>query len=238
MHKENNINKCQKIPKKKCNIYETYEHNVDIRRKSLSILDSKLKFRFRNLYTLLDKINNVKELVVFNKYDTRDLKSLKNLDNNALLFSKKIKEDIKKSSDLLYAYNLSQNDLDNFMKKLESKKNKYEKKDLPKYYDLKKDFEQLKKEFDLVNLVRGNNNKFFNDSFFENERKMRDLYNLKLEVFLNKERKKIGEKKYFEIVEKSPICIKDKYKMVNPLYSTVKSKYYEKYKLSKSFEIE
>lgn len=238
MKKENNIIEIKKNPKEKHNIYETFEHNINIRKKSLSILDSKLKFRFRHLHTLLDKINNVKELVVFNKYDTRDLKSLKNLDNNALLFSKKMKEDIKKSSDLLYAYNLSPNDLDNFMIKLESKKKKYEKEDLPNYFDLKKDYEKIKKEFDLLNLVKDNNEKIINKSFFEDEKKMRDLYNLKLELFLNEERKKIGEKKYFEIVKKAPICIKEKDKLVNPLYSTVKSKYYEKYKLSKSFEME
>ena len=118
--KKNNINnKKDKIIKSKNIDYTSYEHNVNIRRKSLSILDSKLKYTFTNLNTLLDKINNVKELVVFNKYDTRDLRSLKNLDNSALLFSKNMKEEIKKTSALLYDYNLRSLEIDTFMKHLE-----------------------------------------------------------------------------------------------------------------------
>ena len=219
--------------------YGEYERSLDIRRKSLSILDSKLKFSFTHLNTLLEKINNAKELVVYNKYDTRDLKSLKNLDNNALLFSKNMNEEIKKTSELLDAYNLSPQDLDNFMNELkESYKNRIKIEEIQKLYNIEKDYNNLKKEFDLTNFIKNQNDKKMNESFLKSEKKLRDLYNLKLELFLREERKKIGENQYFEIAKKAPICIKEKDKRTNQRYSTIKSKYFENYKLSKSFEIE
>ena len=219
--------------------YGEYERSLDIRRKSLSILDSKLKFSFTHLNTLLEKINNVKELVVYNKYDTRDLKSLKNLDNNALLFSKNMNEEIKKTSELLDAYNLSPQDLDNFMNELkENSKNRIKIEEIQKLYNIKKDYNNLKKEFDLTNFIKNQNDKKMNESFLKSEKKLRDLYNLKLELFLREERKKIGENQYFEIAKKAPICIKEKDKRTSQRYSTIKSKYFENYKLSKSFEIE
>ena len=228
----------KKIQKSRQSIYEAFEKNINIRRKSLSMLDSKLKFNFRNINTLLDKINNVKDLIIFNKYDTRDLKSLKNLDNNAILFSQHMKEELKKTSDLLYAYNLSPTDLDNFLFEMqEEARNRNRPEEIQKFYNIKKDFNYLKKGFDIANLGKGKIDKDFNNSFLESERKNRDLYNLKLELFLYEERKKIGENKYFEAARKPPKCIREKDKGINPLYSTIKSKINEKYKLSKSFEI-
>ena len=231
--------KRNKNSKKRQSNYGEYERSLDIRRKSLSILDSKLKFSFTHLNTLLEKINNVKELVVYNKYDTRDLKSLKNLDNNALLFSKNMSEEIKKTSELLDAYNLSPQDLDNFMNELkENSKNRIKIEEIQKLYNIKKDYNNLKKEFDLTNFIKNQNDKKMNESFLKSEKKLRDLYNLKLELFLREERKKIGENQYFEIAKKAPICIKEKDKRTSQRYSTIKSKYFENYKLSKSFEIE
>ena len=219
-------------------IYAAYEHSINIRRKTLSKIDTKLKFTFRKINTWLDKINNVKDLVVFNKYDFRDLRSLKNLDNTALLFSKNMREELKKTSELIDAYNLSPNDLDNFMVQYEEEiRNRNKKEEIPKYYNLQKEYANIKKEFDLIKLGKGKDNNI-NDSFLDNERKLRDLYNLKLELFLKEERKKIGKNKYFEIVKKAPKCIIDKDKIINPRYSTIKSKISEEYKLSKSLEIE
>ena len=231
--------KRNKNSKKRQSNYGEYERSLDIRRKSLSILDSKLKFSFTDLNTLLEKINNDKELLVYNKYDTRDLKSLKNLDNNALLFSKNMNEEIKKTSELLDAYNLSPQDLDNFMNELkENSKNRIKIEEIQKLYNIKKDYNNLKKEFDLTNFIKNQNDKKMNESFLKGEKKLRDLYNLKLELFLREERKKIGENQYFEIAKKAPICIKEKDKRTSQRYSTIKSKYFENYKLSKSFEIE
>lgn len=222
--------------------YVTYEHNVNIRRKSLSILDSKLRCTFTNLNTLLEKINNVKELVVFNKYDTRDLRSLKNLDNNALLFSKNMKEENKKASDYLYAYNLSSLDLDNFMNNLEKESKKEQKECIffenSKNYYLKDNYNKLKKEFDLANTGKNRHDKMMNNSFLKNESKMRDLYNLKLELFLKEHKKKEGDNNYLDIDKKTPNCLRDKDKRINQRYSTIKSRYYDMYQLSKSFEIE
>ena len=232
------------FPKKNNNIYGESESKVNIRRKTLSILDSKLKFSFRHLNTLLDKINNVKDLIVFNKYDTRDIRSLKKLDYNALLFSHTMNKEIKKTSELLYAYNLSSHDLDNFMEELEiEKKERNKKNEVIKLYNVEHDYNLLKKEFDLIKFIKGKTDNIpnLNDSFLENQRKNRDLYNLKLELFLKDQKKKIGPQQYFEIVKKAPPCLIERDKRVNPRYSTIKSKYYEKYKkskLSKSLEIE
>ena len=213
-----------------------YEHNINIRRKSLSILDSKLRCTFTNLNTLLEKINNVKELVVFNKYDTRDLRSQKNLDNNALLFSKNMKEENKKASDYLYAYNLSSLDLDNFMNNLLKESKKEQKEYIlfenPKNYYLKEDYNKLKKEFNLANTGKNRYDKNINNSFLKKESKMRDLYNLKLELFLKEKKKKEGENNYLDIDKKTPNCLRDKDKRINQRYSTIKSRYYDIYKLT------
>jgi len=105
MKNENRKHKRNKIMKSNQIDYQTYDQYINIRRKTISLLDSKLKTTFTNLDTLLSKINNVKDIEVFNKYDVNDLKSVKNLDNNALLFSRNIKRELNKSSDLLSAYN-------------------------------------------------------------------------------------------------------------------------------------
>ncbi len=67
---------------------------------------------------------------------------------------------------------------------------------------------------------------------------MRDLYNLKLELNLIDQKKKIGEKRTFDEVKRAPNCLIDRDKRKNPQYQRVKSKYFEMYQLSKSFEIE
>ena len=137
MKNENRKHKRNKIMKSNQIDYQTYDQYINIRRKTISLLDSKLKATFTNIDTLLDKINNVKDIVVFNKYDINDLKSVKNLDNNALLFSRNIKRELNKSSDLLSAYNLSSIDLDNFIN--EYKKNKKMKKNTEKKIIIKND---------------------------------------------------------------------------------------------------
>lgn len=128
MENENNKFKRNKYSKSKQYNLEGFQQNVDIRKKNLTILNLKLRHSLSKMNTLLSKINNVKNLVVFKKYDINDLNSIKNLDKNALCFSKEIKQEIKNSSDLLYAYNLGPIDLDNFMNNMEKqKKNTYNK---------------------------------------------------------------------------------------------------------------
>ena len=242
-------NKRNKILKLKENNCKSFEYNLNIRKKALSLLDSKLKSSFTNLYTLLEKINNVKDLVVFNKYDIYDLKSMKNLDNNAILFSRNIKNELKKSSKLLYAYNIDSLDLDNFLNELESKsidKNKSKKNnEIKTIYKLKENrkykkdaYNKLKKEFDLSNVGKTKHDKYMNSIFLKQESKMRDLYNLKLELFFKEQRKKIGENKYYEEVKKPPNCLREKDKGVNQFYSKIKSRYFDLYKLSQSYGIE
>lgn len=225
------------IPKSKSLNYESFERNVNIRRKNLQILNSKIDFSLSNMNNLLSKINHVKNLVVFKKYDIKDLKSVRNLDNSALIYSKHIKQEVKNSSKLLYAYNLSSLDLDNFMKELaEPKKNE-------KNYENVINFDQneynrLKKEFDLASGGKTRHDKILGNIFLKNESKMRDLYNLKLDLFLREQRKKISQNYIYEIVQKVPMCIREKDKRFNKQYSDIKSKYYDMYKISKSFELE
>ena len=240
MNNDNKIDKRNKILKLKQINSQSYEHNINIRKKATSILDSQLKSSFTNLNTLLDKINNVKDLVVFNKYDVNDLKSVKNLDNNALLFSRNMKRELKKSSKLLYAYNLDSLDLDNFLNDLEDKSKNISRnyKLNKKKYKKKDNFNKLKKEFDLANTGKTKHDKMLNKIFLKNESKMRDLYNLKLELFFNEQRKKIGANQYYEEVKKPPFCIREKDKRANQQNSKIQSKYYDIYKLSQSFEIE
>ena len=236
-----------KIQKKKLKekYYKSYEENMNIRKRALSLLDTKIKFSLSNLSDLLDKINNVKDLVVFNKYDMKDLKSMKNLDNNAIYFSKNIKNEIKQSSKLLNAYNLDSIDLDNFLNELEKNEVGDKNDEIQTNYKSNENiknkndiYNKFKKEFDLSNIGITKNEKIINSNFLKHESKMRDLYNLKLELFFNEQRKKFGKNKYYEEVKKPPNCLREKDKGVNPLFSKIKSRYYDIYKLSHSFEIE
>ena len=234
-------------PKSNYSLYksETCGENLNLRRKSLAILDTKIKTSFSHLNTLLDKINNTKDLVINNKFDIRDVKSLKNLDNNALILSHNFRKEAKNATKLAYGYNLSAFDLDTFIKELRKKKKKIEgKKNLK---ENKKDgekeliidnFENYKNEFNLAHFGKNKHEKIKNNSFLKNQKKMRDLYNLKLELNLIDQKKKIGEKRTFDEVKRAPNCLIDRDKRKNPQYQRVKSKYFEMYQLSKSFEIE
>ena len=224
---------------------ETCGENLNLRRKSLAILDTKIKTSFSHLNTLLDKINNTKDLVINNKFDIRDVKSLKNLDNNALILSHNFRKEAKNATKLALGYNLSAFDLDTFIKELRKKKKKIEgKKNLK---ENKKDeekeliidnFENYKNEFNLAHFGKNKHEKIKNNSFLKNQKRMRDLYNLKLELNLIDQKKKIGEKRTFDEVKRAPNCLIDRDKRKNPQYQRVKSKYFEMYQLSKSFEIE
>ena len=224
---------------------ETCGENLNLRRKSLAILDTKIKTSFSHLNTLLDKINNTKDLVINNKFNIRDVKSLKNLDNNALILSHNFRKEAKNATKLAYGYNLSAFDLDTFIKELRKKKKKIEgKKNLK---ENKKDgekeliidnFENYKNEFNLAHFGKNKHEKIKNNSFLKNQKRMRDLYNLKLELNLIDQKKKIGEKRTFDEVKRAPNCLIDRDKRKNPQYQRVKSKYFEMYQLSKSFEIE
>ena len=224
---------------------ETCGENLNLRRKSLAILDTKIKTSFSHLNTLLDKINNTKELVLNNKFDIRDVKSLKNLDNNALILSHNFRKEAKNATKLAYGYNLSSFDLDNFIKELRKKKKKIgEKKNLKENKNngekelIIDNFENYKNEFNLAHLGKNKHEKIKNNSFLKNQKRMRDLYNLKLELNLIDQKKKIGEKRTFDEVKRAPNCLIDRDKRKNPQYQRVKSKYFEMYQLSKSFEIE
>ena len=230
-------NKRHNLSKSKQLNYESFERNVDIRRKNLQILNSKIDFSLSNMNNLLSKINNVKNLVVFKKYDIKDLKSVRNLDNSALIYSKHIKQEVKNSSNLLYAYNLCSLDLDNFMKEL-AKPKKSEKNYENVINFNQNEYNRLKKEFDLASGGKTKHDKIFISYFLKNERKMRDLYNLKLDLFFREQKKKISQNYIYEIVKKVPMCIREKDKRMNKQYSDIKSKYYDMYKISKSFELE
>ena len=240
MKNEKPKNRRNQYIKLKKRYYNSYEHNVDLRKKSLSKIETSLNSSFSNLNTLLNKINNIKNLIVFNKYDLKDLKSVKILDKNALLFSKNMNLELKKTSDLLFAYNLGSFELDNFVNKLtkKNKKNKKEKINFVVDFKKKGNNKTMKKEFDLANAGKTKKEKMKNNDFLKNESKMRDLYNLKLELFFKKQKKKISENKYYEEVKKPPFCIREKKKSVNSAFSSIKSKYYDLYKLPQSFEIE
>ena len=239
MENENNKFKRNKYSKSKQYNLEGFQQNVDIRKKNLTILNLKLRHSLSKMNTLLSKINNVKNLVVFKKYDINDLNSIKNLDKNALCFSKEIKQEIKNSSDLLYAYNLGPIDLDNFMNNMEKQKKTHKiKYDREKNYNINEIYNKFKKEFDLANVGKSKKEKNINNIFLKNESKLRNLYNLKLDLFFREQRKKIGKNTYFEITKKPRMYIREKDKNINNQYSAVKSKYYDMYKLSNSFEIE
>ena len=100
------------------------------------------------------------------------------------------------------------------------------------------EYNRLKKEFDLASGGKTKHDKIFSSYFLKNESKMRDLYNLKLDLFFREQKKKISQNYIYEIVQKLPICIREKDKRMNKQYSDIKSKYYDMYKISKSFELE
>ena len=204
-----------------------YGHNINLRKKSLANLDTKIKASFSNLNDILNRINDSKEEVLYNKFQFIDLKSLENLDNNILLLCNNLRNEAKYASKLSYGYNLGSLELDNFLSNLEKK---HKKKLILKSKEKEKEVEKVdyNNEFNLASLGKDKKEKLFNNSFIKEQKRMRDLYNLKLELKLIDEKKKIGEKKTFETLNKRK----------NPRYSRIKSKYFSDYQLSKSFELE
>lgn len=216
----------------------TCEENLNLRQKSLAILNTKLKSSISNLNILLDKINSAKDIIVNDKFDTRDVKSLKILDNNALSLSKSFKNEAKKATNLSYGYSLSSFDLDDFLKYLGKKKKKKTEKEINKNMEINEDnFDNYKYEFDLASLGINKQEKIKNNSFLKRQKQMRDLYNLKLEMNLIEKKKRIGENRIFDEEKKAPNCIIDKERRVKSQYSRIKSRYFDMYQLSKSFEI-
>ena len=218
----------------------TFDENLNLRQKSLAVLDTRIKASFARLHSIINKINNSKDSVLNNKFDIRDVKLMKNLDNNCLLLCKSFSNEAKKASKLSNGYNLSSYDLDAFIKDLRKKKKKYKvKHELNKNDEISEDnIDNYNTEFNLANLGQNKQEKMKNNSFLNNQRKMRDLYNLKLELMFIERRKKIGEKKSFEVEEnKGSKFLKDKERKRKSQYDRIKSRYYNKYKLSKSFEI-
>ena len=218
---------------------QSCEEKLNLRRRSLAVLDTRIKRSFAKLNSYLDKINNVKDFVLNNKYDYRDAKLMKNVDNNCLFLSKSFAKEAKNASKLSGGYNLSSHDLDIFIKNLKKKKKKIKtKKELNKNDEISEDnFDKYKDEFNLASLGLNKKEKIKNNSFLINQQKRRDLYNLKLELKLIDRRKKIGEKKTFEVKKNSAnIFLIDKDKRRNKKYDNIKSRYFEKYELSKSFE--
>ena len=214
-----------------------YGHNINLRKKSLANLDTKIKASFSNLNDILNRINDSKEEVLYNKFQFIDLKSLENLDNNILLLCNNLRNEAKYASKLSYGYNLGSLELDNFLSNLEKK---HKKKLILKSKEKEKEVEKVdyNNEFNLASLGKDKKEKLFNNSFIKEQKRMRDLYNLKLELKLIDEKKKIGEKKTFETLNKAPNCLLDRDKRKNPRYSRIKSKYFSDYQLSKSFELE
>ena len=211
----------------------TCEENLNLRQKSLAALNTKLKSSLSYLNILLDKINSAKEIIVNDKFDVRDVKSLKNLDNNALSLSKSFKKEAKKATKLSYGYNLSSFDLDDFLKYFRKKKKKKTEKEINK----KDNFDNYKHEFDLASLGTNKQEKIKNNSFLKRQKQMRDLYNLKLELNLIEKKKRIGENRIFDEEKRAPNCTIDKEKRKKSQYSRIKSRYFEMYQLSKSFEL-
>ena len=219
---------------------QTCDENLNLRQKSLAVLDTRIKASFARLNSIINKINNSKDSILNNKFDIRDVKLMKNLDSNCLLLCKSFSNEAKKASKLSNGYNLSSYDLDAFIKDLRKKKKKYKvKHELNKNDEISEDnIDNYKTEFNLANLGQNKQEKMKNNSFLNNQRKMRDLYNLKLELMFIERRKKIGEKKSFEVEEnKGSKFLKDKERKRKSQYDRIKSRYYNKYKLSKSFEI-
>ena len=229
---------------------KTCEENLNLRRKSLNVLDNQIKKSNAKLNTLLDKIYNTKEIIVNNKFNISDIKSLKNLDNNALFLSSNFRKEAKKATKLAKAYNLSSFDLDTFLIELRKKKKKMiekknintevnKNKDKEKKEEIyKDDFESYKNEFNLAHIGKNKREKMKNNSFLKYQKRMRDLYNLKLELMLIEQKKKIGENRIFDEVKKAPNCLIERDKRKYLQYSRIKSRYFGMYKVSKSFELE
>ena len=163
---------------------QTCDENLNLRRRTLAILDTKIKASFSHLNTLLDKMNNTKDIVINNKFDVKDVKSLKNLDNNVIFLSKSFRKEAKNATKLAYGYNLSSYDLDTFIKQLRKKRKKVIQRN---YLDKKEEkgneekeerdednFEGYKNEFDLAYLGKNKHEKIKNNSFLKYQKRMRD----------------------------------------------------------------
>ena len=229
---------------KKSKSYTPIEKNMNIRNKNLSLINSKINHSIIKMNNLISKMNNLKDIVLFNQCDQKDLKSVQSLDNNALYFSKHIRNELNVSSDLLQAYGLSNMELDNYISRFQKKRKKclstaeLAKKFKESKTKNKEEFEKLKEEFDIgaSNNIEESN---MNNKFLNRQKQLRDLYDLKMRIFLGDQRKKIGKKEKFETAIKKVDFLREAESIdYQRRWSHVKSKYYNKYKLSRSYQDE
>ena len=224
---------------------KSQEKYLDLRKKNLSALDTKINASLSNLNNLLNKLDRTKELVLYNNFDKKDIKALKNLDNNALILTKNLRKEANKATQLSYGYNLGSYDLETFLEYLRKKKEKIikikkgNKNRSIEIEEINKDkLDNYKKEFDLAYAGINRDEKIKNNTFLKNQKRMRDLYNLKLELNLIEQKKKIGEKRSFDDIKRIPSSLKDRDYKKDYKYQRIKSKYFQMYELSNSFKIE
>ena len=220
------------------------EKNMSLRDKNLSFINTRINRSIINLNNLISKMNNLKDIVLFNQCDQKDLKSIRNLDSSALYFSKHIRNELNASSELLKAYGLSNMELDDFISRFQKKtKRCLSTAELAKKFKESKtkkndEFEKIKEEFNLgaSNNIEESN---MNNKFLSEEKQSRDLYDLNMRVFLDDQRNKIGKKEKFESVDKKVDFLREAEKInYQNRWSQVKSKYYNKYKLSRTYQDE
>ena len=208
-------------------------------------MDTKINASLSNLNNLLNKLDRTKELVLYNNFDKKDIKALKNLDNNALILTKNLRKEANKATQLSYGYNLGSYDLETFLEYLRKKKEKIikikkgNKNRSIEIEEINQDkLDNYKKEFDLAYAGNNRDEKIKNNTFLKNQKRMRDLYNLKLELNLIEQKKKIGEKRSFDDIKRIPSSLKDRDYKKDYKYQRIKSKYFQMYELSNSFKIE
>ena len=220
------------------------EINMNIRKKNLSLINSRINRSIINMNSLISKMNNLKDIVLYNQSEQRDLKTIQSLDNSALYFSKHIRNELNESSDLLQAYGLSDMELDYYISHFKKKPKKFLSTHelIKKFKELKTkkndEFEKVKKDFDLCTSNNIEENKI-NKKFLHKQKQLRDLFDLKIKFFLGEQRKKIGKREKFEPIIKNVCCFREKEKINHQRrWSHIKSKYYDKYKLSRSYQDE
>ena len=163
----------------------------------------------------------------------------------ALILTKNLRKEANKATQLSYGYNLGSYDLETFLEYLRKKKEKFikikkeNKNRSIEIEEINKDkLDNYKKEFDLAYAGINRDEKIKNNTFLKNQKRMRDLYNLKLELNLIEQKKKIGEKRSFDDIKRIPSSLKDRDYKKDYKYQRIKSKYFQMYELSNSFKIE
>ena len=211
-----------------------FERNANIPKKALSKFTYYSYINSQRMKELLLTMSKIKRLMINNSSISTNKKK-KKIDIDGYNTSKLLSNTIKKSQKLLQDYDCYE-EIEELEKK--KKKKKYEKKDVSlEYLKLKEktkeiDLKKFKREFDLTNICSTNNKEMENTKKkIKKFLQIQKINNLKEEILMNDQNKKISLNKVYEPKKNLSPNIFFRNNQTPQVYNNIQSRYLDYYNI-------